>query len=291
MAVLNPSSRRGQEWGETVTKICMDRGIHVTSCEDSTEFGSEISKAVESGYSQIWIGGGDGTVRQAVPNFIGCPVILGILPMGTGNSLANELGIPAKPEQMVDFLLDQCEVKAIDVGQFNRDYFVNIATLGLTTKIADSLDTEKKKGIGRLAYIPALIHSLQTMKRFQVRISGIEGAFRGKATQIVVASSRMHGGPIPVTESASISDGLLSVYVSSTRNLAETLRFGIALVRGNHQALENVWSTETPHLTIELTQIRKFVLDGDFVWARSADIRILPHSVKVLAGKQKSQES
>lgn len=270
-------------WIETLTNEFFEAGISWHSTTSEKDFEKKLRKAVADGAKEVWIGGGDGTVRQAAGILANTGITLGILPLGTGNNLANELGIPCDPKRMISFLLEGTEPRAIDIGMFGEQAFVNVATVGMTSRIAYFLKMMDKSKAGRLVYIPAAIASVALTRRFKVKITSDGFTFSGKAVQVVFASSERHAGPVKVTPDAELSDGHLAVYVVTAQNRAESLKYGAKLLLGTHTDLPFVENGKLNQGEIVLDHPRHFVLDGDLVKCSGAKVRVLPGGLVVLA--------
>lgn len=283
LVVLNRASRRGRAWSSQIESALGSLAASVVYPEDEASFQAVLHQAVDQRSPCVWVGGGDGTIRHAAGALVHSDVCLGILPMGTGNAIAGELGIPAHPARMVPFLRDVARPRRVDVGQFNDEVFVNVATLGVTSRIARALQGSAKPTYGRLVYVPALLRAVYLARAVTTKIASPDGGFRGRVLQLVAASTRLHAGPFAVTPQASMHDGLLSVYAVMSSERAALWRYGWALLRGKHTELPDVWSIDTPELRVALKRPSTFVLDGEPVRARSAKIRVLPGALNVLA--------
>ena len=118
--------------------------------------GELACKAVEAGCDLILAAGGDGTINEAVNGIAGSKVPFGILPAGTANVLANEIGFANRPDHAAKQLLDATPVR-IALGLLERPdqprrYFVLMAGVGLDARIVYELDLDLKGKLGKLAY-------------------------------------------------------------------------------------------------------------------------------------------
>ena len=203
-----------------------------------------IERAQREGIKNIWIGGGDGSIRAAAANLVDTGIVLSILPLGTGNSLARELEIPLKLEDAIRFHLEESEARRIDVGVFNDQVFVNVATLGLTTNIMEEVQKSNKGLFGRLVYLPAVWRAVAESRSFSIKVETESGIYEGRALQFVAASTRLHGGPFPVSTDASIEDGKLSIYVLISKEENSLWRYGVGLLLHRQTKLPEVWNVE-----------------------------------------------
>ncbi|MFB0918450.1 MAG: diacylglycerol kinase family protein, partial [Clostridiaceae bacterium] len=114
---------------------------------------SHIFKKFDDSYSQILIGGGDGTVNSVVNEMMNNDIDLpiGILPMGTANDFANYIGMTQNVEECMRQILT-LPVQHMDIGRVNGMYFVNVFSLGFFTDISQKTEVDLKNTIGKLAY-------------------------------------------------------------------------------------------------------------------------------------------
>lgn len=285
LVIVNGQSRLGQTSLTQIEGVLSQAGMTMFVPNDPGQMEEWLKRAVAEGYEEIWLGGGDGTIRGAAPILVNTGVRLGILPFGTGNTLALELGIPADPGAAIKFLLEQAAPRRIDVGIFNEHYFVNSATLGLSVAIAEQLKNTDKASLGKLAYLPAALKAVIEAQPIEMKLVAEDLEFCGKIVQFVAASTGRHAGPFAVTPESSIDDGLLSAYIVQVKEGVDILAYGAALATGTHTLMENVQSTECRRISLELNHPTSFVLDGDFVTAQAAEISIVPGGLTVLGAR------
>lgn len=285
LVIVNGQSRLGQAGLANLEKSLAEAGHTMYVPKSPEQMAEWIEKAKAEGYEEIWLGGGDGTVRQAAASFVNTGIRLGILPFGTGNTLATELGIPMDPKSAIAFLSAQAAPRRIDVGLFNDLYFVNSVSLGLSTAIAEELKNRDKASLGKLAYLPAVLKAVSEAQALEMRVVTEDFEFDGRIVQFVAASTGRHAGSFFVTPDASIDDGLLSAYIVQMKEGVEVLSYGAALATGTHTLMENVLSTECRRISLELHHPTQFVLDGDIFSAQKAEISIVPGALTVLAAR------
>ena len=215
--------------------------------------------------------------------------MMSILPLGTGNSLAHELGIPMKLEDAIQFHLKEGVPRRIDVGVFGDHVFVNVATLGLTTNIMEQVQKSNKGLFGRLVYLPAISKACAKTRSFKIKVETDSGTYEGRALQFVAASTRLHGGPFPVSEKASIDDGKLSIYVLTNKQENSLWRYGLALLFQRQTRLPEVWNVEATWAKVTLLAPKLFVVDGDPSRASLVDIGIKKQALLVSAAKTEGQ--
>lgn len=270
--ILGSKSRVGKNAANAIGKKYGDQlGLMVLS-RSPEELVSAIQKAKKKGLKAIIVGGGDGTLRLAAPHCISSELPMGIIPTGTGNALARELGIPLDPLTALELCFGDHAIKNQDVGYLNETLFVTTASCGLTANITVALSKQPKGVMGRAAYIPAVWNAVKQARPFRISVATINGSLETRASLFVAAASRTHAGPFPTTEAAANDDGLLSIYVVEGEDRPGLLRYGLGLLMKKHTDQPNVWSVDAPFADIHVTP-RRFVLDGDPVRTRDEHVR------------------
>jgi YegS/Rv2252/BmrU family lipid kinase len=280
---LSGRSRRGKEAEQTIRDTIAGNSEFIVITENAVAFQNLLEDAKRDKCTEVWVGGGDGTVRLAAQSLAGSDITLGILPLGTGNSLARELGIPLDPSEAVEFLFNKAVCRPIDLGDMDGEVFVNVATFGITSGIVDGLNKEIKKRFGRLAYLPAVVQAVAFSRSHKAFIETPEESFAAHLIQFVAANSRLHSGPLKVTPDARIDDGLVSAYGIRANDKRDLPKIGFALLRGKHTYRDDVWSTDVQELKITLNKPATFILDGDKFERQTATFKIRQNALKVLA--------
>jgi hypothetical protein len=121
------------------------------------------------------------------------------------------LGIPVDPVAAADVIADGL-TRRIDVGKVNDAYFLNVASVGLSVKIAERQDEELKRQWGIFSYVVAAASALNEAQRFEARITCGERSETVRAYQIAIGNGIHFGGGMTVSPEAEIDDGLLDVY-------------------------------------------------------------------------------
>jgi len=118
----------------------------------------------ERGDELMVVGGGDGTVSAAASALIGTRTMLGILPLGTLNHFARDLGIPTKLEEAIQLIVDRPE-REVDIAEMNDRIFINNSAIGLYPLMVLDRDLQRKR-LGRSKRLAMLVASLRTLARF-----------------------------------------------------------------------------------------------------------------------------
>jgi diacylglycerol kinase family enzyme len=189
----------------------------------------------ESGTDAIVIAGGDGTVNCAAGVAVEVGMVLGVLPMGTFNHFAKDLGVPQDLAAAVEYLAD-APVEAIDVGEVNGTVFVNNASIGVYPKMVGLRDAIRERhGWGKVRAVPvAVIGTLRRLPTHRLRLTIDDNATVTVATPFLFVGNGLfdqHGERLG--KRTSLADHRLGVYVIATNSRLRLIANAItARVRG-----------------------------------------------------------
>jgi diacylglycerol kinase family enzyme len=192
------------------------------------------------------------------------------------------LGIPTTIQGSVKVIAEGAPDR-VDLGEANGRCFVNLATVGLTTLIAENLDERVKRRFGRVAYLIALFKALPRARRFDARI-----AMPGHSTlefrpiQIVLANGRYHGGPFPVTPDADIHSGTLAGYSVNTSRKGVLVRYALRLWFGRHVEMDEVEPFSAAEIEVWTDPTRRITVDGETRLRTPGSFRSLPDAIRVM---------
>jgi YegS/Rv2252/BmrU family lipid kinase len=220
-----------------------------------------VRRAVKSGATLLFVWGGDGMVQRCIDALRGLDVAVAILPAGTGNLLATDLGIPKDIQKAVDIGLHG-ERRKLDVGIVNGERFAAMAGSGFDAiMIRDTSDTAKRE-LGRLAYLRSSLKAMRARSvRMRIRIDGAKW-FKGKASCALIGNIGRVTGGVPVFRNASPFDGHLDVGVVTAKNILEWLRVFLEVAKGGDTACELLERTRAKKIDIKLRKKRPYELDG-----------------------------
>ena len=152
---------------------------------------SEIARdAIQQGYKSVIVAGGDGTVNEAARELVNTPTILGIIPLGSGNGLARDLGIPIDAEKALDIVVQE-HTRSIDYGTANGHIFFCTCGFGFDAFISDRFADERKRG--PLGYVRNVLESVVDFKSDVYELTHDGGTIRERAFILTCANASQYG--------------------------------------------------------------------------------------------------
>ena len=238
-----------------------------------------------SGYRTLILGGGDGSVSSVVDFLAHHEVVLGLLPLGTANDFARTLGIPDDVEGACDAIANG-KVVDVDLGLAGSNYYVNVASAGLSVGVTQALSPWMKKRVGPLAYSMAAVKAFLNHEPFSARLTFPEGDHEpvehGRLLQVAVGNGRFYGGGMVVAPESGIDDRNLDVYAIELGRHRDM--FGVAryLKTGDFINSGGVSQYRTPRVRLETEPELPVNIDGEIVAMTPQDFSIAQNALKVL---------
>jgi YegS/Rv2252/BmrU family lipid kinase len=256
--------------------------VHRVTGEDNLE--ALARAAAERGCDVVVAAGGDGTVSAVAGGLVGTEARLGILPLGTGNVLARELGIPVDLEAAVGLLAGANASTPIDAMRVGDRHFFTQLGVGIDALMIRDTSKEQKKRFGRLAYIWT---GLTRILGFQPRRFTIEADGRRKrlrASQVLAANSGTLGQP-PFRWGPDIrpDDGRIDLCIIRAGTLLDYLALSWSVLRGRHRA--------DPHFRFLVAERRARIesarplpvqADGEIIGETPVEVEVIAGAVKVV---------
>ncbi|MDQ1457374.1 MAG: hypothetical protein QOH28_2994, partial [Actinomycetota bacterium] len=177
-----------------------------------------VRKALDAGAELIFVWGGDGMVQRCIDTVVGSDTALAIVPAGTANLFASNIGIPKDIKAAVALGVNGPRRK-LDVGRINGEHFAVMAGAGLDALMIRDADGALKNRLGRVAYVFTGAKNIRAARvDTRVRIDG-DKWFTGKASCVLVANVGKVMGDIAAFPDAQPDDGLLEIGVVTAKGL------------------------------------------------------------------------
>lgn len=219
------------------------------------------TQAVEDGFQRVIVAGGDGTVNEVVNGIAGSAVTLGILPMGTMNVFATELGLPKNIQECWE-VIQAGATRVIDLPKAAHHAFVQMAGVGFDAQALKETSRAAKRNLGPLSYV---ISAAQVAARKPPRLLVEAGGISREGSFVLIGNGRYYGGPFPVFPNARIDDGLLDVIVLKNVGHLDLLRYLQGVLFGTHLGMNDVDYFQAASITVTSEQEVPVEVDGEVI--------------------------
>jgi YegS/Rv2252/BmrU family lipid kinase len=241
---------------------------------------AQVQRALDEGAELVFAWGGDGMVQRCVDVLAGSSVGLAIVPAGTANLFASNLGIPQDIEEAVAIGL-RGNRREIDVGRFNGERFAVMAGAGFDAAMIRDAGGLKDR-FGRAAYVWTGAKNLR-LKPFGATID-VDGAewFKGKATCILLGNVGKLFGGLEAFEDARADDGKLEVGVVTAEGVLDWSRMITRAVAGSVTQSPFAQTTKARDVKVKLSRKVVYELDGgDRTKVKSFKVKVEPGAISV----------
>lgn len=280
VVILNPAARseKGKRWRARVESVA--RGCVICATSRAGEAEALARNAAEEGFEKIVAAGGDGTINEVVNGLAGSNAALGLLPIGTMNVFATELGLPAHDLQLCWNIIQGENTRLVDLPSANGKHFVQLAGVGLDAQVVQETSLTLKRNFGPLSY---LISAAQIAARQPPRLflesenSPIkEGSF------VLVGNGRLYGGPFPFFKQAIIDDGLFDVIVFKQLGYLEIIKYLQDVVFSSEIRVPEIEYFQTRRLRVTSDSEVPVELDGELVGSCPVEFQVREKTLRVL---------
>lgn len=236
---------------------------------------AQAKQAVADGAEVVFACGGDGTVMTCVDALVGTEAALAVLPAGTGNLLAANLGLPDDPAAGVKVVVDMGR-RRLDVGVVEGRNFVVMAGMGFDAQLLDGASETLKARVGVVAYVlAALRHLRDPAMHLEIRLDDDAPRRRRARTVVVGNVGRLQGG-VRLLPEAVPDDGQLDVAIVAPRTVGHWAALAWAVLRRHERVPRmEVFRARRVAITSDREQPRQ--LDGDVISpGRSLEVTVRP---------------
>ena len=241
--------------------------------------------AMSAGAAAVVAGGGDGTVSGVASVLAGSTTPLGVLPLGTRNHFAKDVGIPPDLEGAVATVV-AAHVTSVDTGEVNGRIFVNNSSIGVYPDIV--VEREKLRRESYRKWIALVVATARIVRRYRglvVRLTAEDATARARTAFLFVGNNEYETDGLNLGARARLDGGQLAIYFAPrvhARDLPKLLALALAGRASEHHAFE---SFSTTHLHVHTPGRRRLrvAVDGEVtVMARPLLYRIRPRSLRVI---------
>jgi diacylglycerol kinase (ATP) len=285
LVVFNPVAgwRRRQRFARFVDALqatdCRVTVRETTARGDAERFAREASP---TDFDVIAVAGGDGTVNEVVNGLAHSTLTLAIVPLGTANVMANELGLPATMEGCAKVIAEGRHQR-VRVGALNGRRFVMMAGVGFDAHVVNGVTPALKRRFGKLAYV---WRSLVGIARY--RLADYEIVVDGKnhrAASAIVAKGHFYGGTFSIAPDARLADPWFYVCLFKNGGGWNALRYSAGLVLGNLASYPDVEIIKAHEIHIAGGAAEPVQVDGDIIGGLPVVAKIAAEALSVLVPK------
>ena len=281
--IMNPKAR--SEKADGARRFIMDHaGRFAIYASNSGEEAEELAAAIAAADEPVVIAaGGDGTLNAVVKGLAGKKTALGILPTGTMNVFARELGLPMDQLKLALEVIDKGNQVDVDLFAMNGAPFVQMAGVGFDAQVIEETKWEAKKALGPLAYLISAMKVLGD-KPPKMTVHFDEGHVE-EGVAVLVGNGSLYGGQVRLFGKANNADELLDVLVfkeAGYKVVADSLG---GLARGGFdEKMETVAYHQSSGLRVECDREIPVEVDGE-LWGKTqvATFVNIPEKLRVLA--------
>lgn len=245
-----------------------------------------VAEALARDFDLIIAAGGDGTVSGVAAGLVNHQVPMAIVPIGTGNALARELGIPLDLEDAVKLLVEGFKTRQID-GMWVKGWLSVLSVgIGITSMTMQETGREQKRRFGLLAYLWTGLLQLSglSLNRFELEIDGKIKKVR--ASEVFISNSRVVGvKPFNLGPDVRPDDGVMAVCVVRARTAWDYVRVVAQLATGRRRRREI--DCEGARCSVKVSANRELPVqaDGEVVGSTPVEVQVIPAAVQVVVPK------
>lgn len=292
--IINPAAGKDESMLPTINASMKEAGIkwHASITHEAGDAIRFAETAVKEGMDALAVYGGDGTLMEAASGLIGSEIPLIILPGGSANVMAMELGIPTDLKEACALISQvPLTLKAIDAGQFDKRYFITGMSFGFGADLVKGADRESKNEFGIFSYFRSAAAALMKTRRavYHLKIDGQEHNVRG-LTCIIANTGNIGFSNISFDKHIDVSDGFLDVVVVRKANLSLFKLMAVTLLkRERPDNLKLVEHWQGKDIRVSSSPKQTVQCDGEVLEKSSFHITVIPGAINVLVPKENSK--
>lgn len=274
-------------------------GVEIETTLDGNHIPILARQAVQENMDSIIIVGGDGSINKALPGLVGTETALGILPAGTSNVWAQELGLPGLSLTRWSALEESAHrlahgsVQSVDVGLCNDKYFLLWAGIGLDAFIVHRIEPRKQwqKNFTIVRYAADVVWSASRWSGINLRVITNDHIVEGQFMLAEVSNIRLYaGGLATLSPQAVLDDGLMELWLFDGTSLEHILQQAWSLWSGQHVNSNRVQCLPFQKIRMESDSPIYIQMDGEpEIGGEHVTIEVLPRLLKVLIPDQASK--
>jgi YegS/Rv2252/BmrU family lipid kinase len=285
--IQNPAAGRGrQHMFDRVLRRLRGLGAAVTVVRTQAPGDAEAlaRAAAAEGCARVVAAGGDGTINEVINGLSGSQVALGIVPLGTANVLAQEIGLTRDPDRIAAAIAGGA-LRRVSLGRVVSEagrgrHFTLMAGVGFDAHVVADVDLALKRRIGKGAYVAEFARQLFAFKFPTYRVV-VDGATH-EAASVVIAKARYYGGPYSCAKDARLEDTEFHVCLFERPGALAAVRYGIALTGGRLEGRGDYRILRAAHVRVEGPAGDPVQGDGDVIAALPLAVEMAPAALRLI---------
>lgn len=221
-----------------------------------------LAREAEPEFDVVVAAGGDGTLNAIVNGLRAMPRPVALLPFGTANVLARDIGLPRRPEELAA-LIARGAARPVWPGRVGDRLFLTVASCGFDAETVAAVDPQLKRHVGRLAFVWAILKCLLRYRDRQLTVS-VDG-IDYRAAAVIAAKGRYYAGPFVVAPHASLAEPILDLLLFQRSGRWAVLRYLVALVFGRLSRRGDIASMRCRSAVIRADEPVPMQADGELV--------------------------
>jgi len=281
--IINPGAGQPEPvlsiLNDTLGEAGLDWDVAIT--HKSGDGFAAAKKAADEGYDLVCSYGGDGTMSEVAAALCGGSTPMGVLPGGTGNALADDLGIPNDLKGAAALIASQAyELRSVDIGRVGDKLFVLRVTMGFETSVVEDATRELKDKYGWLAYAFAALKTLADPPKAMYRVEVDGKSYEAEGLACMVANSASTGVMgMKLSDNVDVSDGQLDVIIAESTDLATLAESAADAAGGSEPRSFRRWTGTK--IKVESTPAQSVLSDGEDAGKTPVEISIIPGALKI----------
>lgn len=230
-------------------------------------------------YDLIAIAGGDGTINEAVNGLKNNSTQIGVIPVGTTNVFAKELGLPTNAKKVAKKLVAGI-TKDVYLARANGQRFIAFAGFGYDAWVIRDVNLDIKERFGKLAYILSMFKAVRHYgsRNFKVEIDGSHYT----AKSIIIVNGRLYGGQFIISKNSDLSKDEVQVMMFSVPDRVRLIGYLFSLPFGITESLQYVKSISGKNIKISADEEHLMQMDGDIGCQLPVEIQVESQAVKFI---------
>ncbi len=257
-------ARRSREMQDLLAQAAQQPDLRVHQIEPGDDVAGLVRRALREGVTAVGAAGGDGTINLVASPLVGSGVPLVVIPFGTLNHFARDMGIPATPTEALALFADDSATQAIDVGEVNGHFFLNNSSVGLYPRLVKQRERYEKRLGKPLAYALAGWNVLR-----QPLLLNLELNLEGKTEKLEVgilffSNNRAVMTPLQAGHRPRLDDQVLDTYIVRAGSPWQLFRVAASFLRNRLVESPLVTQAEIGEATVSASKGRlRVALDGE----------------------------